>query len=635
MLVSIDIETAPGFGFETYEDAAIDHHRNRITQIAWACSDGTNGVHNSIAVLNSQIEEWRTKDPRFGGHNFKFDLKTLITKGAHLSSADYHEDSMLQAVANCQKIPDSWLAEYEAKRKALNKELGRDVHRNSGVHGLKTLAPYILNVEPFWEAASHDDAAYALKDATYTLDLIVKQSEILRASSQYEFYRRLVRWSAMFLDAELTGLAVDLDLVEKKRAESALALVKAEENLKKLWVEPVAAYQKMQEDKLAAKYQSMAAIAIAKPTKKPKDEDKVREKYANLYANALSSIEPFNMASPSQLMWLLRDHYGLDVNTVEGDESTGKPVLNKLAESGRSDIQALLDFRRHTKLQSSFFPIYPTMNWNGRIHPSFHLMTRTGRSGCSGPNIQQTPADLHDLYVAGEGRKLICYDLANIEPMLIAYLTECPVLCDLMINNKSFHDDNAITMFGLNCSHSEVKTLYPKHRKVAKDAGLALLYGAGPMRLEHIGIAKDLPFTQSQAREIYAGFKKKYQVVYDYKKELDRRLERGEPVTNLLGRQYTISNRDDVYMKGFNTLIQGSASDLLIESACRANESGKHLGLRFLASVHDECIFDVPTQHAEAGNKLVESSMLNYFLPTSYGPISLKCEGGVFDYWKH
>lgn len=637
MLVVIDIETAPGQGFEAYEDAALDHHRNRITQIAWATTNGTSGVTQSIDELNKLIGEWRKSGAEFGGQNFKFDLRTLITKGANLTSSDYAEDSMLQAVADYDKIPDNWLLEYENQRVELNKAGAS--HRRSGKHGLKTLAPYILGVEPFWETNDHDNADYALTDAKHTLALILEFNKRLKEKGCYEFYRtKLMRWARMFLDAELYGLTLDTSLMESKKASSLQLLESARASLLEAWKAPMAAYLHDRQVELSDKYKQMTAAALAKPTKAKRDEDKVHMKYANLYANAAAKLEPFNMDSPSQLMWLLRDYYDLDVHTVEGDESTGKSVLNKLAEDGRKDVESLLTYRKHSKLLKAFFPSYEAMQWNGRLHPSFNLNgTRTGRISCSSPNIQQTPADLHDLIIAGPGRKLICYDLSNIEPMLIAYLTECPVLCNLMINNISFHDDNVLTMFNLDCSHADVKKLYPKQRAVSKTAGLALLYGAGPTRLQHIGMQADMPFTEAQAREIYGRFKKKYEAVFAYKKELGRRLERGEAVPNLLGRLFTIPNRDDVYMKDLNTLIQGSGSDILIESACRANEKCKEAGLDayFLASVHDELIFSASDKDAVAADSIIKTAMLDYKLPTSYGPISLKCEGGIFDYWKH
>jgi hypothetical protein len=106
-LVAIDIETAPAPGFETYDRAALDFNRNRITLIA--TYDGTSGrIFRDTGTLNGYLA---TLDgaTRFVFHNGKFDLKTLIKKGANLSPESLHEDTSLMGLALPDKIPDSWM----------------------------------------------------------------------------------------------------------------------------------------------------------------------------------------------------------------------------------------------------------------------------------------------------------------------------------------------------------------------------------------------------------------------------------------------------------------------------------------------------------------------------------------------
>lgn len=639
LLVSIDIETAPGEGFENYEDAALDHHRNRITQIAVATSNGATHCFTTTEELNLYLSTIRTAYPdgiEFGGHNFKFDLKTLITKGANLSSADYTHDSMLQAVALYNKIPPSWLADYEERRIAINKEARKEIHRKAGQYSLKSLAPFHLGVEPFWEAADHNDAEYAKTDARYTLGLINKQNKLLTETGCADFYtHKLMRWARMFLDAELHGMPIDLQLLATKQQQSELLAAEADKSLRQQWAGAAAAYMNEREVKLLDTYTKMCAQAIERSEKAQQNPEPTKARYKILYEKAQAKLEPLNLDSPTQLKWVLRDYLGFDVTTLEGDESTGKSVLNRLAEEGNADIATLLTYRKHSKLLKAFYPSYASMHVGGRLYPSFNLNgARTGRISCSSPNIQQVPGDLHDLFIAGPGHKLVCYDLSNIEPMLIAYLTECPILCDLMINNKSFHDANVVAMFNANCSIDDVKKLYPNERKLAKTVGLALLYGAGPTRIEQTALQAGMPFTQAHSRDIYNRFKKRYEHIFEYKKQLDRRLENGEPITNLLGRKFVILDKSDVYMKGFNTLIQGSGSDILLESACRVQEQ---LGskVQFLAAIHDEMIFRVKEEDAPLLDEAINATIKSYKLPTPHGNIQLKAEGGIFDYWKH
>jgi DNA polymerase I-like protein with 3'-5' exonuclease and polymerase domains len=641
-LIVIDIETKPASGFEHYEKAALDQHRNEITQIAWAASTGEADCYSgpiAIEHLNRAILDWKARGARFGGHNFKFDLKTLITKGAFLNFNDYNEDSMLQAVANPNKIPVEWLQGYELLRQQTNDKLGKQVHREAGQYSLKTLAPYTLGVEPFWEVDGHDNAEYALTDAKHTLALITKQKELLQDLGADTFYKeKLIPWARMILEAEYRGIAIDLELLEKLKKESAVKAVEANKNLLVAWKAPMRTYYKLKKSALWAEYDQMKSVAVAKAkTAKTKQSAEIR--YSKLAGKAKKKMERLNLNSPSQLMWLFRDYYGLDVTTFEGDESTGKSVLNRLASEGRHDIKYFLDYRKHTKLSQAFFPSYKTMQWEGRLFCNFNLNgTRTGRLSSSEPNLQQVPGDLHELFIAGPGRRLITKDLSNIEPILIGYITECPYLCGLLLEGRNFHDTNVKLLFPAleAVPDKDIKKLHTKERNVAKEVGLLLLYGGGPKRIQESAQKHGFTFSFAECKQIYQRFRQAYAKVYEFKQTLDRKLENGEIVKNLMGRPYRIVDRDQVYMKGFNTLIQSSASDLLVESAKRANEAFEAQGIDAYITllVHDECVINSREDHVVRAEEILLEKMLSYALPTPYGQIKLKAEGHVDATWK-
>ncbi len=643
IICAIDIETRPAPGFEDYDKAALDHHRNEITKIALATSKGGSTCFDDVETFNVWLRALREvhnnplDPPIFVGHNFKFDLKTLITKGAALTIEDYHHDTMLQAVANVDKIPDQWLADYGVARLQANKDAGANIHRDAGRYSLKTLAPYHLDIAPFWEVADHADAAYAIKDAVYTLQLFIKQAEVLKQNDCAAFYNnKLMQWARMILEAELRGVAIDMPMLEARKANSLAMADKWRGELLELWQEPMEAYGKQQAGQVDYQYAAMKEKALAKA--KPEKKEAVAVRYDNLASAARDKLEPFNIDSPSQLMWLLKEYYGLDTTTFEGDESTGKSVLNRLASEGRTDITALLEYRKHTKLSQAFFPSYESMQWEKRLYCSFNLNgTRTGRLSSSDPNLQQVPGDLHSLFIAGPGRKLICYDLSNIEPMLLAYVTECPKLCKLVIEGRNFHDVNTKVFFDLpDMPDADIKTLHARERKVSKELGLLLLYGGGKKKIRESAQKYGFQFSMAVCEQMYNRFRKEYEAVFAFKKQLDRRLEAGEAIESLLGRQYKLPNRDDVYMKGLNTLIQSSASDLLVESASRAYKRfyKENLAFRPILFVHDEVILEGPEHEAKAAADILLEEMLGYTLTTPHGTIKLKAEGGIYDNWQ-
>jgi DNA polymerase I-like protein with 3'-5' exonuclease and polymerase domains len=202
----------------------------------------------------------------------------------------------------------------------------------------------------------------------------------------------------------------------------------------------------------------------------------------------------------------------------------------------------------------------------------------------------------------------------------------------MLLDGTNFHDANAKVFFNLDAPSKEIKERYPTERKIAKELGLLLLYGGGKKRIRESAQKYGITLTEMEAQGMYETFRNTYQAVYSYKKQLDGKLEVGEVVTNLLGRKYTIPNPEDVYMKGFNTMIQSSASDLLLEWGAR------FLDLAPLAEpllyVHDELIIHVPNEQATEYEQKLLSILDQFNLETVFGRIKLKAEGGIFNSWQ-
>lgn len=641
-LAALDIETAPGPGFEEYEDAALDLNRSKITIIA---VDGPHGriCHRDISELSAYA------DTDFITHGGKFDFKTLGAKNAPLDLNQFAHDTMLMGVALTHKIPQAWLDKYDEKRRALNAELGKKVHREAGKHSLKTMAPYFLGVDPFWEVADHNDEAYALKDVVYTKALFEELKGQLEKEGGWEFYfEKLMPWARMLTMAELTGVQIDFDLMAVKEKETQEIKVATEAELKRYWAPSFAAYHDEQVKEVRESYapKRMAAIQKLKfPTLKDQEKAAARHaekvaatsaRYAELEQKAIEGLKPFNLNSVDQLKWLLKTQLGLDITKFSDDEeSTGKAVLERLAGEGREDVRCFLNYRKAAKLVQAFFPSYREMAFNGCIHTNFNANgTRTGRLSSNGPNLQQVPGDLHALFKARPGKKLICYDLSNIEPLLIAYVTEDYNLCKLYIEEKAnFHDKNVEIMFGIEkCD----KKLHKAERDLAKEVGLSILYGAGKNRVNESSAKRGFPWGLKRSADVVKGLRAYYEGVWEYKTELDERIASGELIRNVFGRPVVVENADDIYMQGFNTFIQGSGSDLLLESTVRAWSRMMEEGLDAvpLLFVHDEVIVEAAEKDAERANAILVEELTRWELQTAYGTIRTSCEGGIFDNWR-
>ena len=633
MLLAIDIETAPAKGFETYDRAALDHNRNRISLIA--TYDGTVGrTFREIGDFNRYLATLHVST-RYVFHNAKFDLKTLVHQGAAVSVDSLHEDTSLMGLALPDKIPDAWMVQYGVRRREANKLAGTNVHRDAGPNSLKTLAPYHLGVAPFWEVADHDNEEYAIKDAKYTWMLHGVLKEKLEAAGAYEFYtKHLLPWARMIMRAEQRGVAIDNELMDSMEAKTKVEMVSVSSQLDETWAGAHRAYHELLVAQERERYDGMRTIALDKlknPT--PERVAHTSQRYDKLCEKSLTTVPAkINLNSPDQLSWLLRDHLKLDIETFKGDkESTGKPVLQRLAGT-RPDVRLFLQYRAHNKLLTSFFPTYREMQVRGVVHGSFNIdIARTGRLTSSDPNLQQVPGALHALFRARPNHKLICYDLSAIEPTVIAYLTECPVLCDLLISGGNFHSNNVRVFLGIDATDAEVKEHYPNERKLVKEVALSLFYGAGSERIRETGMKYGFTWSKQETRQMHQRFKERYETVFRYKRELDRVLEQGGTMQNVLGRILRIPDPANVYMQGFNTLVQSSASDMLLDAARRACDA--HEGLHPLLFVHDEFISEVREEEATDADKVVKGAMEAFKLPTSYGMVPVVAEGGVHGYW--
>jgi DNA polymerase I-like protein with 3'-5' exonuclease and polymerase domains len=408
-VLAIDIETS-----------GLDPWRDQIYMVGLYDGKEYFCFRNPEALQEYLNHEMCFKDYDLVGHNVAFDIKFLEVQGWWKPDGRTIHDTKILAHLVKDKVPQEFVERYEQMRKELNKTLPKgQTHREGSPLSLKVLAPWYLKVLPFWETpGNHNNEEYNEKDCVYTYRLFQVLADRVRAEGSWAFYtERMLEWSKMVREMEIKGISIslaELDLVEKEYTAKRDHL---KAKLDEMWAEAHHFYRLREMETVSKKYEEMAAAQIAKG----RDAEKIKQKYFELCTKAYSKIEPFNYASPAQMSWLLKEYLGLDITDPEGEESTGKAVLNKLAADGREDIKTYLDWREADKVLTMYLPTYRELQVDGVIHPSFNLTgTRTGRTSSSGPNLQQVPPKLYRLFKPRPGYKFIQYDLSGIEAALIA-----------------------------------------------------------------------------------------------------------------------------------------------------------------------------------------------------------------------
>lgn len=571
------------------------------------------------------------------GHRTDFDIKFLQVKGwirdEDLLNRTIHDTRIIGSLLK-QRVPKAFLDQYEELRKELNKTLPKgETHREGSPLSLKVMAPWYLKVPPFWETpGDHNNEEYNKKDCVYTYQLFQLLGNRLKSEGAWDFYmNRMLEWSKMARDMEIKGISVDLAELEKVEKDYIEKRQFLKENLDKQWDLALWDYNTKKVVEIKNQYAEMEKKALLNS----KDPEKCKAKYKKLFLQAHDKIKPFNYSSPTQMTWLLKTHLGLDITDPEGEESTGKAVLNKLASEGREDIRTYLDWREADKVLTMYIPTYKELQIDGVIHPSFNLTgTRTGRTSSSGPNLQQVPPKLYRLFKPRAGHKFIQYDLSGIEAALIALYSGDETLYNILAKGESIHDHNAKAMFGLECEVNEVSTLHPKERKTVKNIGFACFYGAGWRRISQVFAAGGFPISDQEAKDKLKLLKSYYPKAFAFHKEITEVFESGATVTNLLGRPITLQEHENPYMQGFNTLIQSSASDLNLEACYKFSKHMKGWGAHPLLVIHDCVIAEADSTQADEAADALKHHMTSFKLDSDNGPIQLRVEGGVSDAWE-
>lgn len=645
-IYALDIETAcnvPECPGTTCKHALIPHLA-RITVVG-VCNQGFKHAFWKLEDLAA----WLLQNPsaKFVCHNGQFDFKHLLQKEMPLNIDQWAADTYLMSALRKDQIPNTWLANYEEKRKQINKTLpvGKR-HRNAGKLSLKTLAPYWLSdVEPFWEAVEdYANEDYVLKDAAYTFDLYLLLSSVLVEEGVDQFfYKYQMPWArAMF---QLGGVQLNLEGLKKLEEEQKKKVESLRAELQTLWHYGAEALYDLRKQKLRDKYYEMSRKAITKkfgrPTKENADAaQKIQDKYDKLFNKALLKVpKELNIDSATQMLWLFREFYQWNVKSLDGTTSTGKTLLQKRADEGHEDAKLFLQYKKARKLISSFIEPYKELQLSGRLYPSFNSFgARTGRTSCQNPNLQQCPPEIRRLIEAPPGHKLIIYDMSAIEPRLIAYFSEDPALVDLFQRKGDFHGLNAIK-YGLvpqDAIEAEVKHQYPTERKVAKEGGLSNLYGAGKVRTKLIFQKYGYDYSLEQCDDFIKRLRAGYKGVTAYKRHLDKQAEMGKPTLSIFGQPVYYPNPDDIYMQNFNTQIQGSASQLVVQAVRNLIEifNVRKMKSRPVLAVHDEIVVLSPDDEVDVAKGLVIQQMTKYNLKTKHGPVPLEVEGKVSQIWE-
>ena len=332
------------------------------------------------------------------------------------------------------------------------------------------------------------------------------------------------------------------------------------------------------------------------------------------------SGEEFNMNSPKQLGEILFEKMKLDPKakkTKTGQYATSEDVLQKLANK-HEIIKHILQYRTYQKLKSTYVDALPSQidKTDNRVHTNFSQTTAaTGRLASVNPNLQNIPIrtlrgqQIRGAFVSGEGKKIISADYSQIELRLIAEISGEENMIKAFQNGEDIHASTAAKLFGI-----PLEEVSKTQRSQAKTVNFGIIYGQGAFAL-----AEQTGLSRTEAKQLIDSYYETYPKLKIWMAEQVQKARELGYVETLFNRKRHLKdiNSANFVVKAHaernavNAPIQGSAADIIKIAMINIDKvfEKEKLKTKMLLQVHDELVFEAPTEEVEVATYLIKTEM--------------------------
>ncbi len=587
------------------ETSSLDRFSSEILGIAFSLKAGEAFYLPYNRVHHATLQEIFARPVEKIGHNLKFDLHILQSKGL-VVAGPFHDTLLIHALL------------YPDQR-----------------HTMDRLAETLLNYETIKLESLFEK--YHKEEPPQEEDDLFSFAEKKNASSETESSK----------GAEAKMKSIPLEALADYAAEDADITLQLAELL-----EP-----KLKENGLKSIYEEIEAPLLSvlveiEANGIALDQDRLVEVGGELQARIDGLHESitkeagceFNLNSPKQLGEMLFDTMKLvdkPKKTRTGQYRTDEQTLSQLA--GEHQIAAqILEYRQANKLKNTYVDSLPEeiSPHDNRVHTHLHQhIAATGRLASSDPNLQNIPVrselgrEIRKAFVPRPDGDhcLFAADYSQIELRIMAALSGDEAMIEAFANDRDIHTETAARVYSITS-----KEVTSEQRRSAKMVNFGIIYGISPF-----GLAQRLSIPRSEASEIIKSYWKEFPKIREF---MDKTIESAKKLgytETLRGRRryfpdINSSNgtvRANAERAAINTPIQGTAADMIkiamIEiSALLKREKVKS---RLLLQVHDELLFDLHNEDRETLPQMIQETMENA-LPLPH-QIPAKVESGSGQTW--
>lgn len=315
--------------------------------------------------------------------------------------------------------------------------------------------------------------------------------------------------------------------------------------------------------------------------------------------------DEFNPDAINHKIYALKTLY--DWEPTVFSKKTGQPkldsdVLEELPNEYEI-VQWFLEYSEVSKLHSTYcVGMLRKLDGDEIIYPTWNqCLTLTGRLSSSDPNLQNIPVrtergkKLREVFIARDGYKLVGIDGSQVQLRILAWYL------------AKWMDDWSMWeayQSGVADIHQHNAEIWKVERKAAKNITFAKIFQASNPKL-----ARMIGTSLEETNKLVERVERENPSLANLVKKVNRKGAKESGVfRTLYGRRlcYPEINHKNKWKRlraerqGFNAVIQGTEADVMKILAVKCQKAMAKYEAHLLLLVHDELLFEVPEDRAEA-----------------------------------
>ncbi|MFL2019262.1 DNA polymerase I [Weissella hellenica] len=327
----------------------------------------------------------------------------------------------------------------------------------------------------------------------------------------------------------------------------------------------------------------------------------------------------FNIQSPKQLGVVLFEEMGYTpLKKTKTGYSTSVEVLEKMGDV--PIVASILAYRQIAKIKSTYVEglLRVIHGSDSKVHTRYlQTLTQTGRLSSVDPNLQNIPVRIEEgrqirkAFVPSEPDwQILSADYSQIELRVLAHITGDANLQAAFINGEDIHAATARRIFDV----PDDQPVDGNIRRQAKAVNFGIVYG-----ISDFGLSKNIGVSRQQAKAIIETYFEQYPDVKKWSESIIASARENGYVETIAHRRRYLPDinakrfnaRSFAERTAMNSPIQGSAADIIKIAMINVQAAIEKAGLKanMLLQVHDELIFEAPTDEMAELEQLVSKTM--------------------------